>query len=190
MTDTPYIPPFIHRHPVSVGARQWSLYARWTMREFNELEHHLNHRLDASHKAAKKYVMQVSQNKSLKKQTNNNLRMRACAGALVCGRVGMPPPFPSLLSPRFLRVALQRSGRESLSDPPIHNLKPHACSSPSPLLPFPSPSSPSSPFSLQTLHSFVFAFIACSSPRPCKPTWPNSCPSSRAPLRRRALRLG
>ena len=47
-----------YRHPVSVGARQWSLYARWTIREFNELEHHLNTRLDASHKAAKKYVLQ------------------------------------------------------------------------------------------------------------------------------------
>jgi len=47
-----------YRHPVSVGARQWSLYARWKMREFNELEDHLNRRLDASHAAATKYVIQ------------------------------------------------------------------------------------------------------------------------------------
>ena len=47
-----------YRHPVSVGARQWSLYARWKMREFNELEDHLNRRLDASHKSATKYVLQ------------------------------------------------------------------------------------------------------------------------------------
>jgi autophagy-related protein 9 len=47
-----------YRHPVSVGARQWSLYARWKMREFNELEDHLKRRLDGSHKAATKYVLQ------------------------------------------------------------------------------------------------------------------------------------
>lgn len=47
-----------YRHPVSVGARQWSLYARWKMREFNELEDHLSRRLDDSHKSATKYVLQ------------------------------------------------------------------------------------------------------------------------------------
>lgn len=42
----------------SVGARSWSPYAKWRMREFNEMEHFLTHRLAASREGANEYISQ------------------------------------------------------------------------------------------------------------------------------------
>lgn len=48
----------LYHHPSSVGARRWSSLASWRLREFNELSHYLQHRLDASTHAADKYISQ------------------------------------------------------------------------------------------------------------------------------------
>lgn len=48
-----------YNHPASIGARRWSLLARWRMREFNELDHYVSHRLNASQTASEKYMAQV-----------------------------------------------------------------------------------------------------------------------------------
>ncbi|KAK2076101.1 hypothetical protein QBZ16_001437 [Prototheca wickerhamii] len=54
----------MYHHPSSLGARYWTPLAKWTLREFNELPHFLNHRrvgvglLNASNAAAEKYIMQ------------------------------------------------------------------------------------------------------------------------------------
>lgn len=48
---------FYHR-PSTAGFRHWSNLARWTFREFNELDHCLKHRLDASYKHAVDYLKQ------------------------------------------------------------------------------------------------------------------------------------
>jgi hypothetical protein len=42
----------------SLGSRRWSSLAKWRLREFNELPHYIQHRLDASYEAAVKYVGQ------------------------------------------------------------------------------------------------------------------------------------
>ena len=47
-----------YRHPGTIGARGWSPYARWKMREFNEVQQQLNLRLDNSSESAAKYVAQ------------------------------------------------------------------------------------------------------------------------------------
>lgn len=47
-----------YHHPSTVGARRWSPLARWKLREFNELPHFLNKRLDGSQLAAQKYISQ------------------------------------------------------------------------------------------------------------------------------------
>jgi len=47
-----------YHHPSSVGARRWSAMAYWKLREFNELPHFLNKRLDSSQAAAERYVSQ------------------------------------------------------------------------------------------------------------------------------------
>ncbi|KAK9829634.1 hypothetical protein WJX72_006986 [[Myrmecia] bisecta] len=47
-----------YNHPSSVGARRWSPLAAWRLREFNELPHYIHHRLNASHKAAERYITQ------------------------------------------------------------------------------------------------------------------------------------
>jgi len=47
-----------YRHPGTIGARGWSPYARWKMREFNEVPQQLNLRLDNSSESASKYVAQ------------------------------------------------------------------------------------------------------------------------------------
>ena len=47
-----------YHHPGTIGSRNWSPYARWKIREFNELQQELNLRLDNSHEAAVKYVTQ------------------------------------------------------------------------------------------------------------------------------------
>ena len=54
-----HVERFYH-NPGSLGLRQWSTWARWTMREFNELEHFLEQRLRASHRPASRYVQQFS----------------------------------------------------------------------------------------------------------------------------------
>ena len=48
----------IYHHPSSITARRWSSLARWHLREFNELPCFLNHRLNAGHAAATKYMQQ------------------------------------------------------------------------------------------------------------------------------------
>ncbi len=51
----------IYRNPNSVLASQFTLSARWSLREFNELEHLLDRRLAASHKPAEKYLQATMQ---------------------------------------------------------------------------------------------------------------------------------
>ncbi|XP_053623905.1 autophagy-related protein 9A [Plodia interpunctella] len=46
----------IKRSPGSLGLRTWSVYARVTLRHFNELEHELRDRLNRAHKPATKYL--------------------------------------------------------------------------------------------------------------------------------------
>ncbi|CAK1554810.1 unnamed protein product [Leptosia nina] len=50
----------IKRSPGSLGLRTWSLYARITLRHFNELEHELRDRLNRAHKPATKYLSSFS----------------------------------------------------------------------------------------------------------------------------------
>ncbi|CAB3225106.1 unnamed protein product [Arctia plantaginis] len=50
----------IKRSPASLGLRTWSLYARVTLRHFNELEHELRDRLNRAHKPANKYLASFS----------------------------------------------------------------------------------------------------------------------------------
>eukprot|EP00163_Fabomonas_tropica_P000156 TRINITY_DN1010_c0_g2_i1.p1 TRINITY_DN1010_c0_g2~~TRINITY_DN1010_c0_g2_i1.p1 ORF type:complete len:759 (+),score=183.40 TRINITY_DN1010_c0_g2_i1:637-2913(+) len=47
-----------HNRPGSIGNRQWSPLARWKFREFNELPHVFNRRMNASNKDAGLYVDQ------------------------------------------------------------------------------------------------------------------------------------
>lgn len=46
----------VKRDPVVLGLRNWSLYARWFCRHFNELDHQLNDRLNHAYKPAKNYM--------------------------------------------------------------------------------------------------------------------------------------
>lgn len=46
----------VKRDPVVLGLRNWSLYARWFCRHFNELDHQLNERLNHAYKPAKNYM--------------------------------------------------------------------------------------------------------------------------------------
>lgn len=48
----------IYQNPRSVGTRQYTPYARWKLREFNELPHIFNTRLTNSYRKAKKYMDQ------------------------------------------------------------------------------------------------------------------------------------
>ena len=48
----------LYHHPSSIGARRWSPSARWSLREYNELGHFLDQRLNAGHAAAERYVAQ------------------------------------------------------------------------------------------------------------------------------------
>ena len=50
-----------HKNPSSVGARQYSPLARWKFREFNELLHVFQHRLNSSYPKAIKYLGQFPQ---------------------------------------------------------------------------------------------------------------------------------
>jgi hypothetical protein len=49
---------FVYAVAGSLGSRRWSSLAKWRLREFNELPHYIQHRLDASYEAAVKYVGQ------------------------------------------------------------------------------------------------------------------------------------
>lgn len=46
----------VKRDPNVLGLRNWSLYARWFCRHFNELDHQMNDRLNQAYKPAKKYM--------------------------------------------------------------------------------------------------------------------------------------
>lgn len=46
----------VKRDPVVLGLRNWSLYATWFCRHFNELDHQLNDRLNHAYKPAKNYM--------------------------------------------------------------------------------------------------------------------------------------
>ena len=50
-----------HKDPASLGARQYSPLARWKFREFNELDHILNLRLNRSYTKAVSYLNQFPQ---------------------------------------------------------------------------------------------------------------------------------
>jgi autophagy-related protein 9 len=45
-----------------LGPREWSLEARWTFREFNELQHHFERRMGPSYEAAEGYLSLFGQN--------------------------------------------------------------------------------------------------------------------------------
>ncbi|WVF69103.1 hypothetical protein IAT40_003877 [Kwoniella sp. CBS 6097] len=47
-----------HKNPSSIGSRQYTLYAQWKFREFNELPHLFERRLDRSYPTAKEYIDQ------------------------------------------------------------------------------------------------------------------------------------
>ncbi|KIR54433.1 autophagy-like protein 9 [Cryptococcus gattii Ru294] len=47
-----------HKNPSSIGSRQYTPYAQWKFREFNELPHLFERRLDRSYETAKEYVDQ------------------------------------------------------------------------------------------------------------------------------------
>ncbi|KAI8430688.1 hypothetical protein MSG28_000879 [Choristoneura fumiferana] len=65
----------IKRSPASLGLRTWSLYARVTLRHFNELEHELRDRLNRAHKPATKYLARMS-----------FFFLRACSAFWSCSR--------------------------------------------------------------------------------------------------------
>ena len=46
----------IKREPGSLGMRRWSLYGRFFLRHFNELDHELKARLNMGYKASNKYL--------------------------------------------------------------------------------------------------------------------------------------
>ncbi|WVR06657.1 hypothetical protein IAU60_003689 [Kwoniella sp. DSM 27419] len=47
-----------HKNPSSIGSRQYTPYAQWKFREFNELPHLFERRLDRSYPVAKEYIDQ------------------------------------------------------------------------------------------------------------------------------------
>jgi autophagy-related protein 9 len=47
-----------HKNPSAIGSRGYTPFARWKFREFNELPHVFERRLDESYPAAKQYVDQ------------------------------------------------------------------------------------------------------------------------------------
>jgi hypothetical protein len=44
------------RQPTSIGLRRWSSYAKWRLREFNELDHIYKDRLNKSYKLSNEYI--------------------------------------------------------------------------------------------------------------------------------------
>ncbi|ODO03086.1 hypothetical protein I350_05931 [Cryptococcus amylolentus CBS 6273] len=53
-----------HKNPSSIGSRQYTPYAQWKFREFNELPHLFERRLDRSYVTAKEYVDQFPKEKT------------------------------------------------------------------------------------------------------------------------------
>ncbi|CAG8737304.1 9761_t:CDS:2, partial [Cetraspora pellucida] len=51
-------------NPKNIGLRQWSPFARWKFREFNELPHLFDQRLNKSYKQANKYIDQFPREKT------------------------------------------------------------------------------------------------------------------------------
>ncbi|CAG8482148.1 19241_t:CDS:10 [Dentiscutata erythropus] len=51
-------------NPQNISLRQWTPFARWKFREFNELPHLFNQRLDKSYKQANKYIDQFPKEKT------------------------------------------------------------------------------------------------------------------------------
>ena len=47
-----------HKNPASLGMRNYTQLARWKFREFNELPHNFNQRLNRSHPLAEAYLNQ------------------------------------------------------------------------------------------------------------------------------------
>lgn len=47
-----------HKNPSSIGGRTYTPYAKWKFREFNELPHLFQTRLDSSYPVAKTYIDQ------------------------------------------------------------------------------------------------------------------------------------
>lgn len=47
-----------HKNPSSIGSRNYTLYAQWKFREFNELPHLFERRLARSHPIASEYIDQ------------------------------------------------------------------------------------------------------------------------------------
>lgn len=47
-----------HKNPSSIGGRQYTPYAQWKFREFNELPHLFERRSDRSYPVAKEYIDQ------------------------------------------------------------------------------------------------------------------------------------
>ncbi len=54
-----------HKNPSSIGSRQYTPYAQWKFREFNELFHIFQKRLNISHEYASKYVSQFPNDKTM-----------------------------------------------------------------------------------------------------------------------------
>jgi len=48
----------MHKDPSTAGTRTWSQLARWRIREFNELDHFFEKRINSSFKPANEYVLQ------------------------------------------------------------------------------------------------------------------------------------
>lgn len=53
-----------HKNPSSIGSRQFTQLARWKFREFNELPHHFQQRLNHAHPIADQYVNQFPKEKT------------------------------------------------------------------------------------------------------------------------------
>lgn len=52
----------MHQNPAKAGTRTWSQLARWRIREFNELEHFFEKRINSSFEPANSYVLQFPSN--------------------------------------------------------------------------------------------------------------------------------
>lgn len=54
-----------HKNPSSIGSRQYTQYAQWKFREFNELQHIFQKRLNMSYGFANRYVSQFPNDKTM-----------------------------------------------------------------------------------------------------------------------------
>lgn len=54
-----------HKNPSALGSRQYTPYAEWKMREYNELYHFFHRRLNMSYPAASRYVNQFPKEKTV-----------------------------------------------------------------------------------------------------------------------------